>query len=176
MFPFHCIFPNPVSHCYSHWSYIELYIWSAASSLVIIVFIGGSIIHLVIQEIIILWNKQIANDIANDIRGNKSKYFSHGASLVAQLVKNLPAGQKTRVWSLSWEDPLAKEMATHSSIFAWKISWREEPGGLQSMGSRRVRHDWVTNTYLLTLAMSLPHQASFFCCCLFVLFLKAHQD
>ena len=57
------------------------------------------------------------------------------ASLVAQLVKNLPAVQETRVRSLGWEDPLEKEMATPSSILAWKISWTEEPGGLQSMGS-----------------------------------------
>ena len=62
-------------------------------------------------------------------------------SLVAQLVKNLPAVQETCVQSLGWEDPLEKEMATHSSILAWKISWTEEPGGLQSMGSQRVRHD-----------------------------------
>ena len=71
------------------------------------------------------------------------------AFLVAQSVKNLPAVQKTRVRSLSWEDPLEKEMATHSSIFAWEVSWTEEPGGLQSMGLQRVRHDWATNTYLL---------------------------
>ena len=63
------------------------------------------------------------------------------ASLVAQLVKNLPAVQETQVRSLGWEDPLEKEMATHSSILAWKISWTEEPGGLQSMGSQRVGHD-----------------------------------
>ena len=62
-------------------------------------------------------------------------------SLVAQSVKNLPAVQKTRVLSPGWEDPLEKEMATHSSILAWKISWTEEPGGLQSMGSQRVRYD-----------------------------------
>ena len=60
---------------------------------------------------------------------------------VAQSVKNLPAVQETRVGSLGWEDPLEKEMATHSSILAWKISWTEEPGGLQSMGSHRVGHD-----------------------------------
>ena len=53
-----------------------------------------------------------------------------GASLVAQLVKNLPAVQETWVPSLGWEDPLEKEMATHSSIIAWKISWTEEPGEL----------------------------------------------
>ena len=63
------------------------------------------------------------------------------ASLVAQLVKNLPPMQETRVGSLGWEDPLEKEMATHSSILAWKIPWTEEPGGLQCMGSRRVRHN-----------------------------------
>ena len=49
-----------------------------------------------------------------------------------------------------WEDPLEKEMATNSSILAWKISWTEEPGGLQSMGSQRVGHDWVTNTHTHT--------------------------
>ena len=60
------------------------------------------------------------------------------------MVKNHPAMQETGVWSLGWEDPLEKEMATHSSILAWKIPWTEEPGRLQSMGSQRVGHDWVT--------------------------------
>ena len=69
---------------------------------------------------------------------------------LAQSVKNLPAVQETQVRSLGQEDPLEKEMATHSSILAWKISWTEEPGGLQSMGSQKVEHDWVTNTYLLS--------------------------
>ena len=64
-----------------------------------------------------------------------------GASLVVQLVKNLPAVQKTQVRCLGWEDPLEKEIATHSSMLAWKISWTEEPGGLQSMGSQRGGHD-----------------------------------
>ena len=54
--------------------------------------------------------------------------------VIAQLIKNLPAMQETQVRSLGQEDPLEKEMATHSSILAWKIPWREEPGGLQSMG------------------------------------------
>ena len=58
--------------------------------------------------------------------------------------------QETWVQSLGWEDPLEKEVATHSSIIAWKILWTEEPGELQSMGSQTVGHDWVTNTYLLT--------------------------
>ena len=63
------------------------------------------------------------------------------ASLVAQSVKNLPAVQETQVQFLGWEDPLEKEMATHSSILAWKISWTEEPDGLQSRGLQRVEHD-----------------------------------
>ena len=64
-----------------------------------------------------------------------------GTSLVAQLIKNLPAVQETQIQSLGWEDPLEKEMATHSSILAWKIPWTEEPGGLQSMRSQKVGHD-----------------------------------
>ena len=64
-----------------------------------------------------------------------------GAFLVAQRLKHLPGIQDTRVRSLGWEDPLEKEMATHSSTLAWRIPWREEPGRLQSMGLKRVRHD-----------------------------------
>ena len=60
---------------------------------------------------------------------------------MAQMVKNLPATQETWIQSLGWEDPLEKGMATHSSILAWKIPGTEEPGGLQSMGSQRVRLD-----------------------------------
>ena len=71
------------------------------------------------------------------------------ASLVAQLVKNLPAVRETQVWPLGREDPLEKETTIHSSILVWKISWTQEPGGLQSMGLLRVGHDWATNTYLL---------------------------
>ena len=62
-------------------------------------------------------------------------YFLMFSSLVAQMVKLLPAMQETRVQSLGWGDPLEKEMATHSSILAWKIPWMEEPGRLQYMGS-----------------------------------------
>ena len=57
------------------------------------------------------------------------------------MVKHLPIMQETRVPSLGWEDPLEKEMATHSSTLAWKIPWTEEPGRLQSMESQSVRHD-----------------------------------
>ena len=60
---------------------------------------------------------------------------------MAQTVKRLPAVRETRVRFLGWEDPLEKEMATHSSTLAWKIPWVEEPGGLQSMGSQRIGHD-----------------------------------
>ena len=62
------------------------------------------------------------------------------ASLVAQIVKRLPAMRETQIQSLGRED-LVKEMATHSSILAWKIPWTEEPGRLQSMGSQRIGHD-----------------------------------
>ena len=60
---------------------------------------------------------------------------------MAQMVKNLPAMQETQVQSLGQEDPLEKEMATHSSILIWEIPWTCEPGRLQSMGSQRVEHD-----------------------------------
>ena len=66
------------------------------------------------------------------------------------MVKRLPAVQEIRVRSLGLDDSLEKEMATHSSILAWKISWTEEPGGLQSMVLQRLRHDWATNPYLLS--------------------------
>ena len=66
---------------------------------------------------------------------------------MAQTVKNLPAMLETWVQPLSQEDPLEKGMATHSSILGWRTPWTEEPGGLQSMGSPRVGHDWVTNTH-----------------------------
>ena len=65
------------------------------------------------------------------------------------MVKILPAMQETYVLSLGWEDPLEKGMITHSSILAWEIPWTEEPGGLQFMGSQRVGHDWMTNTFNL---------------------------
>ena len=57
------------------------------------------------------------------------------------MVNNLPAMRETQVRSLDQQDPLEKEMATHSSILAWRIPWTEEPGGLQSMGLQRVRHE-----------------------------------
>ena len=69
---------------------------------------------------------------------------------VAKAAKNLPAMQEMWVWSLGWEDPLEKGMATHSSILAWKIPRTEEPGRLQSMGLQRVRHNWATHKHTHT--------------------------
>ena len=63
------------------------------------------------------------------------------ASLVTQMVKRLPVMQETRVQTLGWEDPLEKEMETHSSTLAWKIPWTGEPGRLQSIGLQRVGHN-----------------------------------
>ena len=68
-------------------------------------------------------------------------------SLAAQLVKSLLAMQETQVWYPGWEDALEKGMATRSSIPAWRTPWTEEPGGLESMGSQRVGHDYMTNTH-----------------------------
>ena len=65
--------------------------------------------------------------------------------------KNLPVMQETQFQSLGWKDPLEKGIPTHSSIFAWRIPWTEEPGGLQSMGLQRVRQDSATNTFTFQL-------------------------
>ena len=77
------------------------------------------------------------------------------ASLVAQRLKRLPGMLETRVRSLGWEDPLEKEMATHSNTLAWRIPWRKEPDGLQSMGLQRVGHDWVTSLHLICMLGTL---------------------
>ena len=79
------------------------------------------------------------------------------ASLVAQRLKRLPAMQETWVWSLGWEDPLEKEMATHSSILAWRIPWTEEPGGLQSTGWQRIEHDWAISLSLSFMTNDVEH-------------------
>ena len=63
------------------------------------------------------------------------------------MVKNPPVMQEIRVQSLHLKNLLEEEMMTHSSILAWRIPWREEPGGLQSMGSQRDRQDWITKTF-----------------------------
>ena len=76
--------------------------------------------------------------------------FTPWASLVAQMIKNLPTMWETGIQSLGREDPQEKGMATHSSILAWKIPWTAEPGRLQSMELQRVRHNWATNTHTWT--------------------------
>ena len=83
-------------------------------------------------------------------------------SLVAQMVKCLPAMQETQVRSLGWEGPLEKEMATHSRTLARKIPWMKEPGRLQSMGSQRVRHDWVTSLHFTSLLLNIPVLMKYF--------------
>ena len=76
----------------------------------------------------------------------------HLSSLVAQRLKCLPLIWETWIWSLGQEDPLEKEMVTHSSILSWRIPWTEKCGRLQSTGSQRVRHDWAASlTYSLNL-------------------------
>ena len=90
--------------------------------------------------------RQFPNTSYSAIFPESSFFFREG--LVPQMVKNLPAIQETRVWSLGQEDPLENGMATHSSILAWRILWTEESGRLQSMGLQRVRHDLVTNSSL----------------------------
>ena len=76
-----------------------------------------------------------------DARYRERAFWQDLSSLVGQTVKRLSTMRETRLQSLGWEDPLEMEVATHSSILAQKISWTEKPGGLQSMGSQRVRHD-----------------------------------
>ena len=74
--------------------------------------------------------------------------FLHKGNVMGQTVRRLSVMQKTRVWSLGWEDPLEKEMAAHYSIVAWKIPWITEPGRLPSMGSQRVGHNWANSLSL----------------------------
>ena len=78
------------------------------------------------------------------------------ASLVAQMVKRLPARRETSVRSLDWEDPLEKEITTHSSTIAWRIPWMEESGRLQPTGLQRIWHDWM-----ISLSPTEEHLASF---------------
>ena len=93
-------------------------------------------------EVIIL--SEISQKKTNIIWYNLYKDFP-----IAQTVKNLLAMEETRVRSLGQEDPLEKGMPIQSSILAWRIPWTEDPGGLQSMGSQRVGHDWMTNTHII---------------------------
>ena len=80
-------------------------------------------------------------------------------SSLAQRLKRLPAMQETRVQSLGRKDPLEKEMATYSSILAWRIPWMEEPGRLQSTGLQRVGHDWAISLHSLGPCSFFTHQS-----------------
>ena len=90
------------------------------------------------------WNRR--NSCYVRLWKNQSIYENEWASLVAQMIIYLQ-WRRSRFKSLGQEDPLEKEMTTHSSILAWGIPWMEEPGGLHSMGSQRVEHDWATNAF-----------------------------
>ena len=92
------------------------------------------------------WRKQFIGETISC-----SPTINFRAFLVAQRLKHLPAMQQTQVRSLGWEDPLEKEMVTHSSIFVWRIPWMEKPGMLQSTGSQRVGRDWATSLTHLTI-------------------------
>ena len=92
---------------------------------------------------------------------HSSAVINSRASLVAQMVKNLPVMWETQVQSLGQEDPLEEEMATHSHILVCKIPWPKEPGRLQPMGSQRVEHDWVTDTFHFHFSPFWGHKLSF---------------
>ena len=82
---------------------------------------------------------------------------------MAQRLKRLPAMQEIWVQSLGWEDPLEKEMATHSSILAWRISWTEEPGGLQSTGSQsRTQQSYFTFTVILVHVLQIFKKSNYY--------------
>ena len=91
-----------------------------------------------------LWTKKFQNCLKKTLTM---------AYLVAQMVKNLTAMQETQVWSLGWEDPLEKRIATHFHILAWRIPWTTKSGGLKSMGSQRAGHDWATKHTAYTMAL-----------------------
>ena len=86
---------------------------------------------------------------------------------MAQVVKCLPTMRETWVQSLCWEDPLKKEIATHSSTLAWKTPWTEEPGRLQTMESQRVEHDWATSLSLLLEIVPFIDLKMFLCLLIF---------
>ena len=102
-------------------------------------------LKLTIQKTMIMASDPITSwQIDGETRETVTDFIFLGSKItasVAQRLKRLPAMRETWVWSLGREDPLEKEMATHSSILAWRIPWAEEPGGLQSTGSQRVGQD-----------------------------------
>ena len=116
--------------------------------------LGQHVLNILKQKRTFYWTRMGFLSILRNMKGGKKQGCDKwnildinaalhllGASLMAQRIKSLPAMQETQVRSLGWEDPLEKEMATHSSILVWRIPWTEEPGGIQSTGLQRVRHD-----------------------------------
>ena len=103
------------------------------------------------------WDTGSIPDLGRSPGEEMSTHSSIWDFLVAQMVKSLPAMRETWVWSLGWEDPLEKEMATCSSTLAWKIPWTEEPGGLQSTGSQRIGRDWSYFTFMLIIGLPRRH-------------------
>ena len=97
------------------------------------------------------------------------------SSLVAQRLKRLPAIRETWVRSLGWEDPLEKEMATYSSILAWKIPWAEKPGRLQSIESKEVRHDWASNISLYNWLLNILKFYHSIYCITFIVYVSPKQ-
>ena len=90
-----------------------------------------------------LWRAKQGCKKAHELCGSKSGSSPIlETSQVALVVKNLPANAGDQIRSLGWDNPLEEDMATHSSVLAWRLPWTEEPGGLQSIGSQRVGHDW----------------------------------
>ena len=83
------------------------------------------------------------------VAGNQTQWsdWTEQASLMAQMVKGLPAGQETQILSPGWEDPLERRMTANCSVLAWGTPWTEEPGELQCMRSQGVGHNWVTNSW-----------------------------
>ena len=98
------------------------------------------------RKLTIRWRRQGASGRDSNLQSEESNKIQQNIklTLVAQRLKRLPLMRETCVQSLGQEDPLEKEMATHSSILAWRIPWTEEPGGLPRTGSQKVGHDWAT--------------------------------
>ena len=92
-----------------------------------------------------LQSQHVGMDLLNLATRKLMLTMMKGASLVSQTVKKLLTMKVTWVWSLGWENPLEKGMATHFSVLAWRIPWTEEP--VAQVGSQRVRHNWVINTH-----------------------------
>ena len=122
------------------------------------------------QSQVTCWRHQQLRGVCFHTSQEKNAWFTNKrASLGAQLVKNPPAMQETWVWSLGWEYPLEEGMPTHSSILAWKIPWTEKPGGLQSVGSQGVGHDYSTkhstapNKVKFTICQPCHNKVTFAC-------------